>query len=188
MSDFIAESQPYVDRVPVAGLLNRYSKTKLYTKYFKDLGIKPIRDGSNSYITPEDEAAVAAYHQACGMGAEAVEQFLSEYRRSSERSELAIGFSPEHGLERSEPPSAAQLWLLVEAIANRIQPPQADPLALQRQLEEAANHDWILSTGQLSQILGTRPQEGDRYGFTLSKAGQIGRSIGWRVEKIRPQP
>ena len=168
-----------IDRIPTSELIDRYGKTKLYTQYFKALQIEPIRDGNNSYISPEQAKLVEGYHAVRGQGKAAVQAFLDELFAESP-SVLERTGTVETVLERSD-----QSWLaFAEAIADRLSPPPSDPLLPQRQLQEIANRGWIVSSSQLQKILGVRAKEGERLGFTLMRSGRVGRSVGWRVEKV----
>jgi hypothetical protein len=57
-------------------------------------------------------------------------------------------------------------------------------------LERASQHGWILSTGQLAELIGVtgntlsrwdKPFE--RHGFLISRSGIVGDQLGWKVEK-----
>lgn len=174
--------QIHLDRVPIAPLIQKYGKTKFYTQYLKDLGITPIRDGSNSYITPEQEELIAEYHRVRGEGKDAVQAFLAEVERSRQSSELSTQSSLERSEQRLGLSEPDRLWLLVEALASRLQPTPPDPLHPQRQLEEIADRGWVVTSSQLREILGTQPREGERLGFRLVKVGRSGREAAWRVE------
>lgn len=170
-----------IDRIPVAELIQRYGKTKLYTQYFKDLHITPVRDGANSYISPEQNALIETYHAVKGRGKQAVAEFLNSLPGLSEnvldRSELQIHTD-----------NAANLWQLIKLLtqlSNRLvalQEQQPDPLSPQRRLEEVSQNNWIVTSSQLRQI-GVVPRAGERLGFRFSKVGRVGRENGWRVER-----
>lgn len=78
---------------------------------------------------------------------------------------------------------------LVAAIATAQNPQPADPLAMFRQLEEIAQHGWLLSTSQLVDIMGVKPkgESCDRFGFRFTRAGKNGSETAWRVEKFDEQ-
>lgn len=62
-----------------------------------------------------------------------------------------------------------------------------DPLWNLAALEQAKEHNWLLSTAQIISLIGIRPRckKGEksykRGGFTFIKSGKIGRQIAWRV-------
>jgi hypothetical protein len=177
-----------LDRVPVAQLIQKYSKTKLYTEYFKKLGITPIRDGLQSYVSPEQADLVDQYHQARGMGKEYLSKFLSslnvqdvleqvqdmEFSDVPKRSELVL----EHSIEM-------RFMEMLQAIALRFAP-TLDPLARADALAKCCRENLILRTSEVKQVIGVAPR-GDRFlrdGFAFVRMGQWGREVSWRVERI----
>jgi hypothetical protein len=173
-----------LDRVPIKDLIgDRYNKSMLY-RMFSEMNIVPTKVGREGFITPEQERMLEQYALAKASGKEALEAFLSNpsgnVSKRFETFEADYESADLAPLEQNQP---SGVWLLVEAIATRLQQAKPEPLALQRQLEEVAEHGWHLSTAQLREILGTGPVEGDRYGFRFSKSGKMGRQMGWKVEK-----
>jgi hypothetical protein len=82
-------------------------------------------------------------------------------------------------------------WLeLVEALAHAVQPPS--PLRNWRELQEAADRGWLITTTQVQQLTGAKPavRGGEttwgRGSFTFTKAGKIGNQLAWKVNHSRP--
>ncbi|HHP7229945.1 MAG TPA: hypothetical protein ACFCUY_03685 [Xenococcaceae cyanobacterium] len=82
---------------------------------------------------------------------------------------------------------ANALVQLETALASRLQ--LANPLWYMEVLEKAAAANWILTTEEVEQLIGIKPQchhdetSYQRGSWLFIKAGKIGAQIGWRVEK-----
>jgi hypothetical protein len=74
---------------------------------------------------------------------------------------------------------------LIDYLANLN---QRSPLDNYRDLEEAMQNDWVLTSGELERLLGvsirTKGDYCDRGCWRFTKAGRIGREQGWKVSKI----
>lgn len=74
---------------------------------------------------------------------------------------------------------------LVREIGTALKP-AADPLQHYCSLERAIASSWLLSTGEVKQLIGTKPT-GERYqrgSFVFIKAGRMGNQSAWRVMKV----
>lgn len=99
-------------------------------------------------------------------------------------------------------PAAFGIASMIDAIAGKVadilsvrqaEQPQLpaptaapDPLANLKALQEACDRGWLLSTSQLSPLVGLKTLHGkefERYGFKFTKAGKNGAEAAWRVEK-----
>jgi len=85
--------------------------------------------------------------------------------------------------EIDTPQDTALLLKVVEALASS---PQQSPLWYHRELEEAAAVGWQLTTKEVKALIGVKPhgQEYQRGCWLFRRAGKIGVSIAWTVEKI----
>jgi hypothetical protein len=174
----------FIGHVPTKDLIGqggRYSfgKTKLY-ECLDTLGIQRVsRDGDRQvYITEKDLEILDRYIDISNtQGKAEAKAFALSLKASSEPSEgLAVRDSgvPESGL--------VQLMQVLSQLP--VMPAEPDALAPQRQLKEAAEEDWLLSTAQVRQILGMKSWNGgDRFGFKFDYAGQMGSSKAWRVSR-----
>jgi hypothetical protein len=84
--------------------------------------------------------------------------------------------------------SAPSLIELVQAIAASVSPaPAADPLARYRDLQEAADNRWWLSSSRVEALIGVAPADRgdsfDRCGFNFKRVGLDGNEITWLVSK-----
>jgi hypothetical protein len=167
-----------LDNLSIADLQGRYSLDSRQSVYnrLKHLHITPEK-GKISADQLQEMDDLHAYLQQPNAK-------MSDYPVSTGQLNLSNGQAinqPSGQLDLSSG-QTDRLWLLLETLANRLQPPTSDPLAPQRQLEEIADRGWIVTTSQLRSILGVQPREGDRLGFQLVKVGRVGREMGWRVE------
>lgn len=77
---------------------------------------------------------------------------------------------------------------MIKAISAAIQP--QDPLHYMTLLERAADKDWILSTSEVTKLIGVRPKtEKGKHSLTRGcwcfvKTGKIGNESGWKVVKV----
>jgi|SRR5579885_259199 len=170
------------DKIPVSSLYpDRYGvgRSKVY-EYLKALGIQTFKpDGRHSYIQWADFEALDKYVSTwMHEGEEQANSFAAQWRQQHGTSTDASSLAP---VEVAALPPALQI--VIEAIAAQLSPPRPDPLTPQRQLQEACDRGWQLSTSQLRTILGTRPRR-DRYGFCFEHAGRIGRENAWTVKRL----
>lgn len=167
--------------VPIKELWNKYSlgKTQFY-KRMGELGVIPQKVGTQSYITPEELQTLDDLHQHILKGG-TTPGFLAE--KNGVSSETRIVKTSESKLTRREQVPVDLALKIFEMFD-----PQPDPLAPQRQLQEAADRSWVLGTLQLKQILGQTPQEREYFGFKVVRCGRSGRGreIGWKVLLAEP--
>ena len=77
------------------------------------------------------------------------------------------------------------MLLLLEIIANKIQPPS--PIAHWEKLKIAADEGFLLSTSSVKQLVGTKPVLKDnstslhRGSFIFTKAGKIVGQTAWKI-------
>ena len=126
-------------------------------RHCKAIQIAPERDGVNAYLSPEQ---------------------LEKLKNPPAQTKALSNF-PRLGTPQT---NAIQL---VQALAALMPQPQRDIFAPQRALQEAADKGWLLSTAQLSELLGLAPRtvrRGEpRLGFRFERVGR-----GWRVVQ-RPE-
>lgn len=138
-----------------------------YKDYLKGNSIEPLKDGVKAYITSEQKQELDRYHQHRLNGT------ISTVSRHLETtSDIALN---------------STAMILINAVANRLNPPTADPLAIQEQLQRISDRQWTVSTSQLRQIIGRKPKVGNLYGFEFSKAGKISFQDAWRIRQGNKQ-
>jgi hypothetical protein len=183
-----------IDRVPVSQLPSRYgiARSALYTR-LKDLKIEPEKQGKKAFVNANQLQHLDALHEHIQKGG-ITGEFLKQLERPGQ---LATEDSPgqSRGLVQDSPgkmttsPTAA-LVTVVEAIVKRLMPAPSR-LSYLRELEEAYSNGWLLSTGELADLLGltsgTITDYGEEFndaGFTFTRNGKRkGGEIAWRVSK-----
>ena len=156
------------------------SKTMFYTQYLADLKITPLKDDENrAYVTHEQKLLLDEYHRRRSESKQALAEFLAELNGTSEL------------VPNSSELSQQAVWLrFAEALATRLAPAAPDPLSPQEQLQRICDRGWQVSTSQLEQILGVGygaiARHPERFGFVLTKVGQVGREAAWQVQKKNP--
>ncbi len=87
--------------------------------------------------------------------------------------------------------NASALVGVIETVVQKLIPNNKSPLAYLRDLEEAHQNGWLLSTSELAKLLGLSPKTIAGYGQEFSDAGFIftragtrrGGEIAWAIEK-----
>jgi hypothetical protein len=149
----MTQSEAIIDRISVAQAAKNLS-ISLRTLYRRceAMGIVPERDGVNSYVTIEQVQKL----------------------RSPQPQTKPLGI---RGVQVQRSINAVQL---VQALAQLMPQPKSDPFAVQRALQEACDKGWLLTTEQLSKVLGISPRTvrngGNRLGFRFERIGRE-----WRV-------
>ena len=185
-----------IDRFPVSELRDRFNigRTALYER-MNTLSIKPVKQGTKSYVSGEqlqwmDELD---FHLKSGGGLSDFKQ--SVQRTSGEQTEqLSLPISRE-----ISPAQSSAIVSVIEGVVQSVftrlapQPAQAGMrLAHLRELEEAYEKKWILSTSELADLLGlsatTVRGYGDQFeeaGFVFERSGTRSRGeVAWKVSKI----
>ena len=185
-----------IDRFPVSELRDRYQigRTALYER-MNTLAIKPSKQGTKSYLSGEQLRRMddLELHLKSGGGlanfAQPVQQTFSE-----QNEQLSV--------QNSQAISAAQssamgtvIEGIVQSVFTRIAPQPAQAgmrLAHLRELEEAYEKKWILSTSELADLLGLSTNTvrgyGDQFeeaGFAFTRAGTRSRGeVAWKIGKV----
>ncbi len=87
--------------------------------------------------------------------------------------------------------NASALVGVIETVVQKLIPNNKSPLAYLRDIEEAHQNGWLLSTSELANLLGLSPktiagygQEFSDAGFVFTRAGtRKGGEIAWSIEK-----
>lgn len=167
-----------------------FGKSKLY-EMFNLLGIERFKKEGDraAFITLDDLQRLDEYIAIANtQGKQAAAEFA---RKGADDSALLTKPQPtaiDSGVpEYSDAPMSsfsAAIALVDEMIRRELLMPHFDALAPQRQLKEAAEEGWVLSTAQVREILGLKSWSGsDRYGFRFERAGNVGSSAGWKVKQ-----
>jgi len=172
-----------INKFPVKDLPSRYNvgRTALYARFTAAL-ITPEKDGTRSYISGKELEELDRLDSHIKTGGK-----LEDFQPANNQS-LVVSQSQESAVNEVAPRSAdnfTETLQLVEAIARHFQQ-QHEPLQHYAALEQAACCAWILTTSEVSGLIGVKPT-GDRFergSFAFVRSGKVGTQTGWKVEKI----
>ncbi|GFE71941.1 hypothetical protein CFPU101_45510 [Chroococcus sp. FPU101] len=185
-----------IDRLPLSQLPERYgiARSALYTR-LKDLQIEPIKEGKKAYVDGSQLQLLDELHEHI-QGGGTTNEFLKQKASKStglsrtpyktQESSLIVQDSP--GQITLQP---SGLVAVVEAIFLRLLPKTGSRLSYLRELEEAYEKGWLLSTSELADLLGLSPktvaaygQQFEDAGFVFTRAGtRKGGEIAWAIDK-----
>jgi DNA-binding Lrp family transcriptional regulator len=185
-----------IDRLPLSQLLSRYgiARSALYTR-LKDLQIEPVKEGKKAYVDGSQLQLLDELHEHI-QGGGTTNEFLKQKTSKStglsrtpyktQESSLIVQDSP--GQITLQP---SGLVAVVEAIFLRLLPKTGSRLSYLRELEEAYEKGWLLSTSELADLLGLSPktvaaygQQFEDAGFVFTRAGtRKGGEIAWAINK-----
>lgn len=182
-----------VDRVPLSQLPSRYSiaRSAVYTR-LKDLQISPSKDSKKAYVNAEQLQLLDALHehiQKGGTTGEFLKQREKKPTGQSRTEESLVLLQDNPGQISLTQPAA--LVTLVETIVKRLLPKSGSRLSYLRELEEAYENGWLLSTSEVADLLGLSPKTVASYGqafadagFVFTRAGTRKRGeIAWAIDK-----
>jgi hypothetical protein len=190
-----------IDRFPVADLPDRYSigRTALYER-MGVLGIKPEKQGNKSYVSGQQLQALDDLDGHIKRGGVLSDFSGRVQRTNSEQSEKLTVSSPGQLVSSAPSGLSALIEGAVESLVGRLAPlfvtsqtPKAGMrLAHLRELEEAYEKRWLLSTSETADLLGlsvnTIRGYGDSFeeaGFVFTRSGNRSRGeIAWKISKV----
>ena len=175
-----------IDPFPVAALRDRFSTSKqtVYSR-MEALGISPFKQGKRAYIHLEQLHQLDALHEHLAAGGHL--QDFGENLTVKTRQVDSLDTST-HARENTK--IDAPLERLVKAAESLtgalMDVAAADPISNLRQLQEAAENRWLLTTSQVRELTGAKPhgQSWQRGSFEFHKTGKIGREAAWSVKRL----
>ncbi len=180
-----------IDRIPLSQLPSRYgiARSALYTR-LKDLQIEPIKEGRKAYIDGQQLQLLDALHQHIQKGG-TTNQFLQQ-TRTGQSSTDSHSTPVQDSLGQIIPNQPHALVPLLETLIQRLIPVDGSRLSYLRELEEAYEKGWLLSTSEIADLLSLSPKTIIRYGQEFLDAGFIftrvgtrkGGEIAWAISKI----
>ena len=185
-----------IDRIPLSQLPNRYgiARSALYTR-LKDLQIEPIKEGKKAYIDAPSLQLLDELHEHI-QGGGTTNEFLKQKASKSTGQSRTDDRTQQEGLIVQDSPGQITLQpsglvSLVEAIVKRLLPKTGSRLSYLRELEEACEKGWLLSTSELADLLGLSAKTLAAYGqhfedagFVFTRAGtRKGGEIAWAIDK-----
>ncbi len=173
-----------LERIPVSELPKRYNiaRSAIYTR-LKDLGVEPEKEGRRAYVSAQQLQFLDALHEHLQQGG-ATAEFLKQKEANSPSFEPRI--QDTLNLNSQLPETA------VEEVVKRLIPDTGNRLAYLRELEEACEKGWLLSTQELADLLKFSPDillsYGEKFtdaGFLFNRAGMRKHGeVAWRVSKM----
>jgi DNA-binding Lrp family transcriptional regulator len=185
-----------IDRLPLSQLPGRYgiARSALYTR-LKDLQIEPIKEGKKAYIDAPSLQLLDELHEHI-QGGGTTNEFLKQKASKSTGQSRTDDRTQQEGLIVQDSPGQITLQpsglvSLVEAIVKRLLPKTGSRLSYLRELEEACEKGWLLSTSELADLLGLSAKTLAAYGqhfedagFVFTRAGtRKGGEIAWAIDK-----
>ena len=188
-----------IDLVPLSQLPSRYgiARSNLYTR-IKELKIESVKQGRKAFVTAEQLELLDGLHAHLERGG-TILGFIQILKKRGHQSALVSTTEPSDSylattVNPSEPIIAINPTALVstiETVVKRLIPPSHNRLNYLKELEEAYHNGWLLSTSEVSDLLGLTPktianygQEFDDAGFTFSRVGtRKGGEIAWLIDK-----
>ena len=179
-----------VDRIPLSQLPSRYSiaRSALYTR-LKDLNIQPEKQGKKAFVSAEQLQRLDNLHEHIQRGGTTGEFLKQSQRGQSQMEEVAMPFSGSPGQMPLAQPGV--FVAVVEAIVKRLVPAAGSRLSYLRELEEAYEKGWLLSTSEVASLLKLSSKTVCAYGEEFEDAGFVfiragvrkGGEIAWAVDK-----
>jgi DNA-binding Lrp family transcriptional regulator len=187
-----------VDLIPLSQLPERYgiARSNLYNR-LKDLKIESIKQGRKAFITASQLQmldGLDAHLQQGGTTAEYMAKLSSSQSLTTVPTSQTEVYHPQSTEIVSEPTFTVQPSVLIgaiEAVVKRLIPINRSRLSYLRDLEEAYEKGWLLSTSEIADLLGLSPKTIANYGQEFTDAGFIfarvgmrkGGEIAWSVDK-----
>lgn len=179
-----------VDRVPLSQLPSRYgiARSALYTR-LKDLGIETEKQGKKAFVSAEQLRLLDDLHEHIQRGGTTGEFLKQRHSRQFRTEEIAVPFQDSPGQISLAQPGV--LVAVVEAIVKRLVPAAGSRLNYLRELEEAYEKGWLLSTSEVASLLRLSPKTIRAYGAEFKDAGFVfvragvrkGGEIAWSIDK-----
>ncbi len=187
-----------IDLIPLAQLPSRYgiARSNLYNR-LKDLKIESVKQGRKAFVTADGLRLLDGLHAHLESGG-TTNGFLQQLGSNSDLVSTPMAepsvynsmATPSYG----EPTISLQPSVLVgaiEAVVKRLIPTNRSRLNYLRDLEEAYEKGWLLSTSELANLLGLNHKTITNYGQEFNDAGFIfarvgtrkGGEIAWSIDK-----
>lgn len=182
------------DFFPVNKLRDRYKIAKQTDiNRRKHLGIVPVKMNGIFFVTKDDLNKLDLLHEFLKTPGSKMTNFQATLTKEKGdiiplpmEAKIIPQKSSSEKIDHDQPSD----WLIyIEAIARAIQP--ANPISHWERLKWAAQSGILLTTKEISQLLGTKPRlkSGEttwrRGSFSFKKVGKIGSSIAWLVTQTK---
>ncbi|NEO22240.1 hypothetical protein [Moorena sp. SIO4A5] len=197
-----------IDKIPVKDLQSRYNigRSALYER-FKHANIKPNKEGTRSFVSGEQLEELDRLHNHLERDGtfEDFETLLTQEFTENSQEAISLNSSPDSPVDVHRTSSweveREPLEVLIDAMKQSFRyaitygaslPNAGKPVTVidrHQQLKVAAEEGWLLTTLEVKELIGVKPQAGKgenkytRGSWTFIKSGKIGRGTAWRVER-----
>ena len=187
-----------VDLIPLSQLPSRYgiARSNLYNR-LKDLKIESVKQGRKAFVTAAGLQLLDALHvhlEQGGTTSEFIKQQANNHHLvniPTTYPEVSPSFETEYSSEPTISLHPSALVGVIETVVKRLIPPSRSRLTYLRELEEAYQNQWLLSTSEVADLLGLSQKTITNYGQEFSDAGFIferagirkGGEIAWSIDK-----
>ena len=188
-----------VDLIPLSQLPSRYgiARSNFYNR-LKDLKIEPIKQGRKAFISSSSLQLLDQLHAHIMEGG-ITSDFIQQKHHlnhqlvvgSNAELELDTPISIQNNIEPTITLQPNAFISVVEAVVKRFIPTDNSRLTYLRELEEAYQNGWLLSTSEVANLLGLTQktitsygQEFSDAGFVFTRSGMRKRGeIAWAIDK-----
>ncbi len=187
-----------VDLIPLSQLPSRYgiARSNLYNR-LKDLKIESVKQGRKAFITMAGLQLLDELHthlEQGGTTSEFIKQQANNHHLVNIPTaipEVSNSFETEYSSEPTVSLNPSILVGVIETVVKRLIPSSKSRLTYLRELEEAYQNEWLLSTSEVADLLGLNQKTITNYGQEFSDAGFIferagvrkGGEIAWSIDK-----
>lgn len=191
-----------IDLIPLAQLPSRYgiARSNLYNR-IKDLKIESVKQGRKALVNAEQLELLDGLHAHLERGGTTlgfIQLLKKRGYQLTHDSTVNSPFSYSEDLNHSEPTISLNSTALVnvietviETVIKRIVPQSTRRLTYLEELESAYQNGWLLSTSEVSDLLGLTSKTIASYGQEFSDAGFLfarsgtrkGGEIAWSIDK-----
>ena len=177
-----------VDLIPLSQLPSRYeiARSNLYNR-LKDLKIEPTKQGRKAFVNEKELKLLDALHAHLSQGGVTSDlikqqdnQFSQLVTDSTSEVEQSLPVSVQSQNEPTITLQPTTLISVVEAVVKRFIPTSTSRLTYLRELEEAYQNGWLLSTSEVANLLGLAQKTITSYGQEFSDAGFVFTRVGMR--------
>jgi hypothetical protein len=196
-----------IDSLTIKDFESRYNVTRsnIYNRIngLKEKGypMEPEKQGGKSVFNADQIALMDALDDHLKGGG-----VIGDFGSERPTGQANLSYRTQDAQSKLKPadsaPATFGMGAMIDAIASKVVsildlrqtelpapqlPPLADPLANLRALQEACDRGWLLSSSQLSPLVGLKSLHGkefDRFGFKFVKVGKNGAESAWKVEKV----
>ncbi|MEM9276608.1 MAG: hypothetical protein AAGA80_27250 [Cyanobacteria bacterium P01_F01_bin.143] len=188
-----------IDLIPLSQLPSRYgiARSNLYTR-LKDLKIESVKQGRKAFVTAASLQLLDGLHAHLERGGNTSE-FIKKLKENhnhlvtipNSSLEGPNYFEPEYSSEPTIALNPTALVGVIETVVRKLIPTSQSRLTYMRELEEAYQNQWLLSTSELADLLGLTKKTVTNYGQEFSDAGFVfaragvrkGGEIAWAIDK-----